>query len=236
MKLSEVAKAIRDELDVWDPHLIDDDDEIEHPEDEELMDSLRGYKVNITFNPSNFPYVSSGGLIRICFEEQNTYIIFKYNGELYGTTSGILILIIQEVLIHLGYVKLAFNTICCYIRNRINDEHSGKPIWNNVGEVYDRIDMYDWCRVFISKNDIMALTNLLETNWVRLVEDYQNIDPKITRDIFRIFDEFNVVKMMKRNIHKFIAICDARGYNECMAVLLKWKHEWIGESEGVMEL
>jgi hypothetical protein len=235
MTLSEVAKVIHAELNVWDPHLIDDDNVIECP-DEELIDSLRGYKVNITFDPSNFPYVSSGGLIRICFEEQDTCIILKYNGELYGTTAGILILIIQEVLIRLGYVKLAFNTFCCYIRNRINAEQSGRPIWNNVGTTYDKIDMFGWCRIFVGKNDVMALTNLLETNWIRFVEEYRNIDPKITHDIFTIFDEFDVVKMMRRNIHKFIAICDVRGYRECMAILLRWKHEWIGESEGVMEL
>jgi hypothetical protein len=229
MKLSEVAKVIRAELDKWDPQFIDDA-VIKH-EDEELIDSLRGYKVNITFDPSNFPYVSSGGLIKIYFIEQDTHIIFRYNGDLYGTTVGIVIIIIQEVLVQLGYVKLAFKTFYEYIRNRIDDEHHGRPIWNNVGDDYDRIDMYGWCRAFIGKNDIMALTNLLETNWVRLVEDYQNIDPKITRDIFRIFDEFNVVKMMKRNIHKFLAICDVRGYHECMAILLKWKHEWIGETE-----
>ena len=235
MKLSEVAKVIRAELDVWDPHLIDDDDVIECP-DEELIDSLRGYGVNITCDPSNFPYVSSGGLIRIYFEEQSNYIMFKYNGYLHRTTDGFVVLIIQEVLVHLGYVKLAFNVFYRYIMNRINDEHSGEPIWNNVGEFYDRIDMYGWCKVFISKNDIMALTNLLETNWIRLVEAYQNIDLKITRDIFTIFDEFNVVKMMKRNIYKFLAICDANGHHECKAILLRWKHEWMGEEEGVMEL
>ena len=236
MTLSEVAKVIRAELDAWDPHLIDDDNVIAYPEDEELRESIRGYKVNITLDPSYFPYVSSGGLIRIYFEEQDTCIIFNYNGELYGTTAGIVILIIQEVLVRLGYVKLAFNTFYDYIKNRIDDEHSGRPIWNNVGDVYDRIDMFSWCRMFVGKNDVMALTNLLETNWVRLVEEYRNIDPKITRNIFRIFDEFNVVKMMKHNIHKFLAICDANGHHECKAILLRWKHEWMGEEEGVMEL
>lgn len=236
MTLSEVAKVIRVELDKWDPQFIDDVVAIDRPADEELIDSLRGYKVNITFDPSNFPYVSGGGLIKIYFIEQDNYITFKYNGDLYGTTACIVILIIQEVFVHLGYVKLAFKTFYEYIRNRIDDEHSGRPIWNNVGDNYDRIDMYGWCRAFIGKNDIMALTNLLETNWVRLVEDYQNIDLKIRHHIYRIFDEFNVVKMMKRNIHKFLAICDVKGHHECMAILLKWKHEWIGESEGVTEL
>jgi hypothetical protein len=236
MKLSEVAKVIRAELDVWDHQFIVGDDTVIEHEDEELIDSLRGYKVNIVFDPLDFPYVSSGGLIEIHFEEQDTYIIFKYNGEVYETIAGIVILIIQETLVQLGYVKLVFSTFYDYIKNRIDDEQSGRSIWNNVGEFYDRIDMYGWCRVFVGKNDVMALTNLLDTNWIRLVEEYQNIDPKITHSIFRIFDEFNVVKMMKRNIHKFLAICDVRGYHECMAILLKWKHEWIGETEGVMEL
>ena len=236
MTLSEVAKVIRSELDKWDPQLIDDDAMIDHPEDEELIDSLIGYKVNITFDPSNFPYVSDGGLIKINFKEQDAHIIFKYNGDIYGKVVGIILLIIQEVLVRLGYVKLTFNTFYDYIKNRIDDEHSGRPIWNNVGDVYDRIDMFGWCRLFVGKNDVMALTNILETNWVRLVEEYQNIDPKITHHIFRIFDEFNVVKMMGRNIHKFLAICDVKGYHECMAILLRWKHEWIGEAEGMMEL
>ena len=235
MTFCEVAKVIRARLNEWDPQFIDDN-VIYRPEDEELIDSLRGYKVNITFDPSDFPYVCGGGSIKIYFEEQDAYIMFKYNGDIYGSTVGIVILIIQEALVHLGYVKLAFKTFCGYIRNRIDDEHEGIPIWNNVGEVYDRIDMYGWLRVFIGRNDIMALTNLLETNWIRLVEEYQNIAPKITHNIFRIFDEFNVMKIMKHNIHKFLAMCDARGYHECMAVLLRWKHEWIGESEGGMEL
>ena len=236
MKLGEVAEVIRAELDKWDPQLIDDDDAIERPEDVELIDSLRGYKVIFTLDPSNFPYVSSGGSIKIYFKEQDIYIIFKYNGLIHGATAGIVILIIQEVLVHLGYVKLSFGTFYDYIRNRINDEHSGKPTWNNVGEVYDRIDMYGWCRVFVGKNDVMALTNLLETNWIRLVEEYQNIDLRTRHHIYRVFDEFNVVEIMKRNIHKFLVVCDVKGHHECMALLLRWKHEWMGESEGVMEL
>lgn len=211
-------------------------------DDKEVVDSFDGFTLHMSIDPANFVpmhFTKINGTASIYFIGQDLSIDFVFSADFCNTTSHIVILLLTEIFMSLGYSNLVFKILRLYIENRNLAIYHDQPILNCVGEDFDQIDLFTWCVLFIQQNDAEALNTLINTNWVGLYERYLSINPHESKQLkmgLVKFEDFDINLIMRQSFSHHIEICDKRNLIECKAILIRWQHKHMPSTEGGLEL